>query len=130
MQMAAKAVKPRHVLPELEYALDALSPFMSAETLKYHHGRHHAAYVAKLNTLIQGTHFENASLEDIVMKSNGALFNNAAQAWNHAFFWRSLSPSGGGGPGGDLARKVDESFGGADALRAAFTRLALEKFGS
>ena len=130
MQMARKVVKPRHALPELEYPLEALSPFMSAETLRYHHGRHHAAYVTKLNTLIQGTQFENASLEDIVMRSHGPLFNNAAQAWNHAFFWRGLSPRGGGDPGGDLARKIDESFGGADALRQAFTKAALEKFGS
>ena len=130
MQMARRVVKPRHALPELEYPLDSLSPFMSAETLMYHHGRHHAAYVTRLNALIQGTQFESAALEDIVLKSHGPLYNNAAQAWNHAFFWRCLSPRGGGGPSGDLAHKVDETFGTADALRAAFTRSALEKFGS
>src|SRR5262245_2507925 len=130
MQLARRVVKPRHVLPELEYPLDSLSRFMSAETLTVHHGRHHAAYVTRLNTLIQGTQFEHAGLEDIVMKSHGPLFNSAAQAWNHAFFWRCLSPRGGGGPGGVLARKIDETYGSADAFRAAFNRSALEKFDS
>ena len=130
MQMAARIVKPRHAMPELEYPMDALAPFMSAETLAYHYGKHHRGYVAKLNTAIQGTQYENASLEDIVRKSHGPVFNNAAQAWNHAFFWKCLSPQGGDDPAGELADRMEKSFGSVDAFRQAFTRSAVEKFGS
>jgi hypothetical protein len=103
---------------------------MSRETLEFHHGKHHRAYVNKLNELIQGSQFENASLEEIVRQSSGALFNNAAQAWNHAFFWRCLSPGGGGKPTGDIAKIITSSFGSFTGFRDHFTSAAEGRFGS
>ena len=117
-------------LPELPYAANALEPHISAETLLFHHGKHHAAYVGKLNGLIEGTEFADASLEDIIMKSSGGLFNNAAQVWNHSFYWNCLSPNGGGEPGGALGSAIAEFFGGFDAFRQQFDAAAVGNFGS
>src|SRR5437868_3463608 len=97
-------------LPELPYELDALAPHISAETLKYHHGKHHRAYVDNLNKLIMNTEFERMPLEDIIKKSSGGIFNNAAQNWNHTFYWHCLSPKGGGEPTGELAEAINKSF--------------------
>jgi Fe-Mn family superoxide dismutase len=120
----------KHELPPLPYAVDALQPHMSKETLEFHHGKHHRTYVNKLNELIQGSQFENASLEEIVRQSSGALFNNAAQAWNHAFFWQCLSPNGGGKPTGDVAKIITSSFGSFSGFRDHFTSAAEGRFGS
>src|ERR1700752_353180 len=92
-----------HKVPELPYSKDALAPHMSAETLEYHHGKHHKAYVTKLNELIKGTEFENMALEEIVKKASAPLFNNAAQHWNHSFFWNCLKPKSGGNPTGEIS---------------------------
>jgi len=119
-----------HVLPDLPYAKDALEPHISAETLEYHYGKHHATYVDKLNGLIPGTEFESASLEDIIKKASGGIFNNGAQVWNHTFYWNCLSPNGGGAPEGGLAEAIDEAFGGFDAFKEAFTNSAINNFGS
>lgn len=119
-----------HKLPELPYAMDALAPYISKETLEYHYGKHHAAYVANLNKLIKGTEFENKSLEDIVINSNGGLFNNAAQVWNHTFYWNCLSPNGGGEPAGALADAINKSFGSFAEFKDAFTKSAVTNFGS
>jgi Fe-Mn family superoxide dismutase len=120
----------KHELPPLPYAKNALEPHMSAETLEYHHGKHHQAYVTKLNELIPGTEFENMSLEEIVKKSSGAIFNQSAQVWNHTFFWNCLSPNGGGAPKGKLAEAIDKSFGSLDAFKKAFAEQAVGQFGS
>ena len=101
----------QHELPALPYAVDALAPHISAETFEYHYGKHHRAYVTNLNNLIKGTEFENATLEDIIRKSSGGIFNNAAQVWNHTFFWNSMKPGGGGKPSGALAAAIDEEVG-------------------
>lgn len=119
-----------HVLPALPYAKDALAPHISAETIEYHYGKHHQTYVTNLNNLIPGTEFESLSLEDIVMKSSGGVFNNAAQIWNHTFFWNCLSPSGGGTPSGALAAAIDQAFGSLAAFKEAFTKTAVTTFGS
>ncbi len=119
-----------HTLPPLPYPKEALAPNISAETLEYHYGKHHAAYVANLNTLIKGTEFENMSLEDIVKKSSGGIFNNAAQTWNHTFYWNSLSPNGGGEPSGPLADAINKSFGSFAAFKEKFTNTAVTTFGS
>ncbi len=118
-----------HSLPDLPFAPDSLAPWMSAETFSFHHGKHHNAYVTNLNKLIEGTEFAASSLEDIVKKSEGGLFNNAAQHFNHSFFWNCLSPSG-GAPSGDLASKIDAKFGSFDAFQAEFTKAAATQFGS
>lgn len=120
----------QHTLPELPYAMDALAPHISQETLEYHYGKHHATYVTNLNNLIKGTEFENSSLEDIVKKSTGGVFNNAAQIWNHTFYWNSLSPNGGGEPTGKLAEAINAKFGSFDAFKDAFTKSAIGNFGS
>ncbi len=117
-------------LPELPYAKNALEPHISAETLEYHHGKHHAAYVANLNKLVAGTEYEGKSLEDIITSSDGGIFNNAAQIWNHSFYWNCLSPSGGGAPDGDLARAINDAFGSFDAFKEQFTASAIGNFGS
>jgi len=117
-------------LPELPYAKDALQPHISQETIEYHHGKHHQAYVNKLNGLIAGTEFENSSLEDIILKSSGGVFNNAAQIWNHSFYWNSMSPNGGGQASGDLATAINDAFGSFDAFKEKFTEAALTQFGS
>jgi len=117
-------------LPALPYAQDALAPHISAETLEFHYGKHHKTYVDNLNKLVAGTDDENASLEDIVAKAEGGLFNNAAQTWNHTFFWNSLSPSGGGQPTGEIADRINSDLGGYDAFRAAMVEAGLTQFGS
>ena len=105
-------------LPPLPYAEDALDPHISARTISFHYGKHHATYVANLNGLIEGTPNENKSLEQIIADAEpGGLFNNAAQVWNHTFYWNSMTPSGGGDPSGDLAAAIDASFGSASALK-------------
>ena len=119
-----------HKLPDLPYAMDALVPHISRETLEYHHGKHHAKYVSTLNDLIKGTEFENMPLESIIKTASGPVFNNAAQAWNHAFYWNSLSPEGGGVPDGALAGAIDSQFGSFEAFRKEFTRAATQLFGS
>jgi Fe-Mn family superoxide dismutase len=126
-QAAAKEFK----LPELPYPRDALQPYISKETLDFHYGKHHAAYVANLNKLIPGTPYENLSLEEIIKKSGkGPIFNNAAQVWNHTFFWNCLSPKGGGEPGDKLAAAIQENFGGFAKFKEEFTKAAVTLFGS
>jgi len=119
-----------HTLPPLPYELDALAPHISKETLEFHYGKHHQTYVTNLNNLIPGTEFENASLEDIVKKSSGGVFNNAAQIWNHTFYWNSLSPKGGGEPSGKLADAIKAKWGSIDAFKDAFNKSAAGNFGS
>ena len=117
-------------LPDLPYAKDALEPHISAETLDFHHGKHHATYVNNLNNLVPGTEFENKPLEDIVKKATGGIFNNAAQVWNHAFYWHCLSPEGGGTPSGALAEGIDAAFGSFDDFKQKFSTSATTNFGS
>jgi Fe-Mn family superoxide dismutase len=117
-------------LPELPYAQNALEPHISAETLEYHHGKHHAAYVTNLNKLVAGTEHEGKSLEDIITSSDGGIFNNAAQIWNHTFYWNCLSPSGGGTPSGELGKAIDDAFGNFEAFQEKFTASAIGNFGS
>ena len=119
-----------HKLPELPYAGDALAPHISAETIEYHYGKHHKAYVDNLNRLIPGTEFEKMSLEDIIKKSSGGIFNNAAQLWNHTFYWNCLSPRGGAEPSGELARAIAKSFGSFAKFKEQFTGAAVTQFGS
>lgn len=119
-----------HKLPELPYALDALAPAISKETLEYHYGKHHQTYVTNLNNLIKGTEFEQASLEEIVRKSSGGIFNNAAQVWNHTFYWFGLSPNGGGAPTGALADAINAKWGSFTDFQKAFTQTAIGTFGS
>ena len=119
-----------HQLPELPYELDALEPHISKETLEYHYGKHHAGYVAKLNAAIEGTDQAEMSLEDLVKNAEGGVFNNAAQIWNHSFYWNCLSPNGGGEPSGDLADAIAASFGSFSEFKAAFTAKAGTLFGS
>jgi Fe-Mn family superoxide dismutase len=120
-----------HTLPELPYAKNALEPHISAETLEYHHDKHHAAYVTNLNNLVPGTEFENMSLEDIVKKAPaGGIFNNAAQVWNHTFYFAGLSSEGGGEPTGALADAINAAFGSFAAFKEAFTKSAATNFGS
>jgi Fe-Mn family superoxide dismutase len=117
-------------LPELPYALDALEPVISKETLEFHYGKHHQTYVTNLNNLVAGTEFESASLEDIVKKSSGGVFNNAAQVWNHTFYWNSMSPKGGGEPSGKLAEAINAKWGSVAAFKEAFNKSAAGNFGS
>ncbi len=119
-----------HTLPPLPYAMDALAPHISKETLEFHYGKHHQTYVTNLNNLIPGTEFESASLEDIVKKSSGGVFNNAAQVWNHTFYWNSLSPKGGGEPSGKLAEAINKKWGSVAAFKEAFNKSAAGNFGS
>ena len=120
----------KHELPPLPYAMDALAPHISKETLEFHYGKHHQGYVNKLNAGIEGTEFESSTLEDIVRQATGGLFNNAAQVWNHTFYWNSMSPNGGGQPAGKLAAAIDLSFGSFDKFRAEFSAKAAGLFGS
>jgi len=120
----------KHELPALPFAQDALAPVISAETLDYHYGKHHNAYVTNLNNLVPGTEFENSTLEEIIMKASGGVFNNAAQVWNHTFYWNCLSPNGGGTASGDLATAIDAAFGSFDNFKAEFTKAAATNFGS
>ena len=120
-----------HQLPQLPFAIDALAPHMSKETLEYHHGKHHQAYVTNLNNLIKGTEYEALDLEAIVKKAPaGGIYNNAAQVWNHTFFWNCMKPNGGGAPTGALAAAIDAKWGSLDAFKAAFQASAVGNFGS
>jgi Fe-Mn family superoxide dismutase len=119
-----------HKLPDLPYARDALAPHISEETLEYHHGKHHKKYVDTMNELIKGTEQENAPLEDIVKSSSGKLFNQAAQAWNHGFYWRCMSPSGGGKPSGQLADAIELAFGSFGDFKEQFLKESGSNFGS
>ncbi len=119
-----------HTLPPLPFAMDALAPHISKETFEYHYGKHHQAYVTNLNNLIKGTEFENADLESVIRKSSGGLFNNAAQVWNHTFFWNSMKPNGGGAPGGALADAIGKKWGSFDEFKKAFQASAVGNFGS
>jgi Fe-Mn family superoxide dismutase len=117
-------------LPPLPYDKNALAPHMSAETLDYHHGKHHKAYVDNLNKMIEGKPEEKKSLEEIIKSSEGPMFNNAAQIWNHTFFWSCLKPGGGGQPAGDLAQAINRDFGSYEKFAEAFTTAATTQFGS
>ncbi len=117
-------------LPELPYGLDDLAPHISRETLEYHHGKHHASYVSKLNDMIDGTDLAGASLERIIARSDGAMFNNAAQIWNHTFYWDSMRPDGGGAPEGAVAEAIGSAFGSYESFREEFTEAAMTQFGS
>ena len=120
-----------HQLPELPYAKDALEPHISAETLDYHYGKHHNAYVTNLNKLIPGTEFENLELEEIIKKAPaGGIFNNAAQVWNHTFYFYGLSPQGGGEPSGPLADAINSEFGSFGDFKEKFSTAAATNFGS
>lgn len=117
-------------LPALPYDKKALAPSISEETLEYHYGKHHQAYVNTLNTLIPGTEFEGKSLEDIIKTSSGGIFNNAAQIWNHTFYWHCMKPNGGGQPTGELAEAITKTFGSFDKFKEDFTKTAIGTFGS
>ena len=117
-------------LPALPYDRAALEPHISAETIDFHYGKHHQTYVTNLNNLIAGTEFENADLESIVRKAQGGLFNNAAQVWNHTFYWNCLKPNGGGEPTGKLADAINAAFGSFEAFKAEFSKTAIGTFGS
>ena len=117
-------------LPELPYAKNALAPHISEETLEFHHGKHHNTYVTNLNNLVPGTEFEGKSLEDIIKSSSGGIFNNAAQIWNHTFYWHSLSPNGGGAPTGAVADAINATWGSFDKFKEEFTKSAAGNFGS
>ncbi|XLZ72562.1 superoxide dismutase [Fe] [Massilia sp. SR12] len=119
-----------HTLPPLPYAMDALQPHISKETLEFHYGKHHQAYVTNLNNLIKGTEFENLSLEEIVKKSSGGVFNNAAQVWNHTFYWNCMAPNAGGAPTGAVADAINAKFGSFDNFKAEFTKSCVGNFGS
>jgi Fe-Mn family superoxide dismutase len=117
-------------LPPLPYAKDALEPHISAETLEFHYGKHHQTYVDKLNGLIPGTDFEDKSLKAVIRGSAGGIFNNAAQVWNHTFYWNCLSPNGGGKPTGAIAAAIDSAFGSFEKFQQEFTNSAINNFGS
>jgi Fe-Mn family superoxide dismutase len=119
-----------HILPELPYPRDALEPHISAETIDYHYGKHHAGYVENLNRLIPGTEFESASLEETIRKATGTIFNNAAQAWNHTLYWNCLTPHGGGNPKGYLSSLINEQFGSLVKFKERFSKSAATNFGS
>jgi Fe-Mn family superoxide dismutase len=119
-----------HTLPPLPYPKNALAPNISEETLEYHYGKHHQAYVTNLNNLIKGTEFENASLEEIIKKSSGGIFNNAAQVWNHTFYWNSMKPNGGGAPTGALGDAIKAKWGSFDKFKEEFTKSGVGNFGS
>lgn len=117
-------------LPKLPYEMNALEPHISAETLEYHYGKHHQGYVNKLNGMLDGSEFAGKPLEDIIQGASGGMFNNAAQIWNHTFYWNSLSPNGGGDPSGKLADALTKAFGSVDAFREEFSTAAGGNFGS
>lgn len=117
-------------LPALPYDKDALAPHISAETLEYHHGKHHQTYVTKLNGLVEGTDLADKSLEELIRTTEGGIFNNAAQVWNHTFYWHCLSPNGGGEPTGDLAAAINAKWGSFADFQAAFNDKAVNNFGS
>lgn len=117
-------------LPELPWAKDALAPHISAETIDFHYGKHHNAYVTKLNAAIEGTEYAEKSLEDIIKTSKGGLFNNAAQVWNHTFYWNCLAPNAGGAPTGAIADKINAKWGSFDKFKEEFSNSAATNFGS
>ena len=117
-------------LPPLPYARNALEPHISSETLDFHYGKHHQTYVDNLNKMIPGTEFADADLETIIRKAQGGMFNNAAQIWNHTFYWNSLSPNGGGEPKGKLGEAIAKAFGSFAAFKEEFTKVAIGTFGS
>ncbi len=117
-------------LPELAYSKDALAPHISAETLEYHYGKHHQAYVNKLNAAVEGTPLAEKSLEEIIKTTDGSVFNNAAQVWNHSFYWNCLSPKGGGEPTGELSKMINDSFGSFSEFKDEFNKVAATQFGS
>ncbi len=123
-------IKMTFELPALPYPKDALAPHISVETIEYHYGKHHQTYVTNLNNLVPGTEFEGLTLEEIVKKSSGGIFNNAAQVWNHTFYWHSLSPNGGGAPTGALAEAIDKAFGSFEKFKEEFNKTAVTTFGS
>ncbi len=120
----------KHELPVLPYAADALEPHISAETLSFHHGKHHQTYVTKLNELIAGTEYADLPLEEVFKRASGGIFNNAAQTWNHSFYWNCLSPTGGGAPTGKIAEAIDASWGSFDKFKEELTQSAATNFGS
>ena len=120
----------KHQLPDLPYAADALEPHISAETLSFHHGKHHQTYVTKLNELIAGTEYADLPLEEVIKRASGGTFNNAAQIWNHSFYWNCLSPSGGGAPAGKIAEAIDASWGSFDKSKDELSQSAATNFGS
>ncbi|MCF8006103.1 MAG: superoxide dismutase [Fe] [Methylovulum sp.] len=117
-------------LPVLPYGKNRLVPYISEETLEYHYGKHHQTYVTNLNNLVPGTEFEGLSLEEIIMKSSGGIFNNAAQVWNHTFYWHCLAPDAGGEPTGALAEAITATFGSFEKFKEDFTKCAVTTFGS
>jgi len=119
-----------HTLPALSYEMNALEPHISKETLEFHYGKHHQTYVTNLNNLIKGTEFDDMSLEDIINKSSGGIFNNAAQIWNHSFYWNCLSPNGGGEPTGALADAINSKFGSFEKFKEEFSKTSITTFGS
>lgn len=120
----------KHVLPKLPYSPEALEPHISKKTIEYHYGKHHMTYVQKLNDLITGTPFADADLEEIIMKAEGGIFNNAAQVWNHTFYWEGFSGNGGGAPEGALLDAINRDFGSFESFQEAFTQAAATLFGS
>lgn len=133
--MLESKAKPSFALPELPYGESALEPVISARTLSFHHGKHHAGYVAILNELVDGSPYAGRPLDEVVKRAAGdpaakTVFNNAAQAWNHDFYWRSMRPKGGGTPSGALKDTIERDFGGVSEFRAAFAKAAADKFGS
>lgn len=119
-----------HTLPQLPYSKDALAPYISQETLEFHHGKHHQTYVDNLNKLIPGTEWENASLEEIILKAKGPVFNNGAQVWNHTFYWHSLTPQGSKAPQGEIQKLIEKSFGSFEDFQKQFNEAATSQFGS
>lgn len=119
-----------HQLPPLPYPINGLEPYISKETLEYHHGKHHQAYVTNLNNQIKNTPFENSSLEEIIKGSSGGVFNNAAQVWNHTFFWQCMKPNGGGDPSGPLADAIKSKWGSVASFKEEFTKNCVGNFGS
>jgi len=117
-------------LPALPYATNRLVPYISEETLEFHHGKHHQTYVTNLNNLVPGTEFSDLALEEIILKSSGPIFNNAAQVWNHTFYWNSLTPDGGGEPAGALADAINATFGSFEKFKEEFSKCAVTTFGS
>jgi Fe-Mn family superoxide dismutase len=130
LQYSFRSLNMAFDLPPLPYELDALQPHISRETLEYHYGKHHQAYVTNLNNLVAGTDLEKKSLEEIIKTSNGGIFNNAAQVWNHTFYWHCLSPKGGGEPTGKLLLAINKDFGDFKTFKEQFTKAAISTFGS
>lgn len=119
-----------HKLPDLPYAKESLAPYISAETIDFHYGKHHKTYVDNLNKLVPGTEFENASLEEIIKRATGGIFNNGAQVWNHTFYWNCLSPKGGGEPRGAIAEAISKTYGSFAQFKEKFSTTAVTLFGS